>query len=98
MVAGDFLHLSNWWRVNAVRNEVVLDSGYAWVFVHSVESAWDVFIFSGSALDGTLKSQEKVLSSPKFLAVWCSLHESELGFVICQTYKLVSSQLSFNKV
>ena len=81
-----------------MRNEVILSGRYAWVFMDSGESVCDMVVFSNSALDHTGKGYEKVLPSPELLAVWCLLHEGKQGFVICQDYKLVSSQLSFKKV
>ena len=55
-------------------------------------------VFSGSVFHSAVKGHEKLLPSPELLAVLCSLHESEQGFVICQEYKLKSSQLHFKKV
>ena len=55
-------------------------------------------VFSGSVFDGAIEGHEKVLPSAELLAVRYSLDEPEQLFVICQDYKLVSSQLSFKKV
>ena len=81
-----------------MRNKVVLSSGYAWVFMHSRESICNMVVFPDSVLNSIVKGHEKVLPSLKLLAVWCSLHEGEQEFVICQDYKLVSFQLGFRKV
>ena len=81
-----------------MRVEVVLSGGYAWLFMHSVENVCDMVVSSDSVLNGAVKGHEIVLPYPQFLAVQCSLHEAEQGFVICQNYKLVSSQLCFKKV
>ena len=98
MVASDFLQRSDGCRVNAVSNKVILSGGYAWVFMYSGESVCDVVVFFGSVLNGVVEDNEKVLPSPELLAIWCSLHEGKQGFVICQDYKLVSSQLGFKKM
>ena len=66
--------------------------------MHSEESVCDMVGFSGSVLKSAVEGHEKVLPSPELLAVECSLHKGEQGLVICHDYKLVSSQLSFNKV
>ena len=55
-------------------------------------------VFSGSMLNSAVEDHEKVLPSPELLTVQCSLREGEQGFVVCQDYKLVSSQVSFKKV
>ena len=66
--------------------------------MHSSESMYDVIVFSNRALNGTVKGYKKDLLSPKLLAIRCSLHESEQGFVMGQDYKLASWQLGFEKV
>ena len=55
-------------------------------------------VISASVFNGAIKGLENVLPSPDLLAAWCVLHEGEVGFMICQDYKLVSSQLSIKKV
>ena len=55
-------------------------------------------VFFGSMFNGTVKGYEKVLASPELVVVQCFLHEGEQAYVICQDYKLVSSQLSFKKL
>ena len=55
-------------------------------------------VFSSSMFNNAVEGHEKVLQSPELLAVWCSLHEGEQGFVFYQDYTLVSSQLGFKKV
>ena len=55
-------------------------------------------VFSASVFNCAVEGHEEVFPSPELLAIWWSLHEGEQGFVICQDYKLVSSQLSFKKV
>ena len=81
-----------------MRNKIILGGGYAWVFMHARETICDVVILSSSVIDSTIKGHTKVFLSSKLLAIWRSLHESEQGFVICQEYKLKSSQLHFKKV
>ena len=81
-----------------MRNKVVLGGGYACVFMHSGYSICDMVVFSGTVFNDAVEGHEKVLPSPVLLAVWCSLHEGEQGFLICQDDKLMSSQLSFKKV
>ena len=98
MLGGDFLCRSDSCRVNAVRNKVVLYGGYAWFFMHSGESVCDMIVCYSSVVNSAGKGHEKILPSPELLAVWCSLHEGEQGFVTCQEYKLLSSQLIFQKV
>ena len=66
-----------------MRNEVVLGGGYVWVFMHSGGSVYDMVVFSCSVFNGAVEVHEKVLPSPELLAVRCSLHEGEQGFVIC---------------
>ena len=66
-----------------MRNKVVLGGGYAWVFMHSEESVGNMVVFSGSMLNSAGEGHEKVLPSAELLAIWCSLHEGEQGFVIC---------------
>ena len=55
-------------------------------------------VFSRSMFNCAVEGNEKVLPYPEILAVQCSLHEGEQGFVIRQACKLVSSQLSYKKV
>ena len=81
-----------------MRNKVVLASGYAFEFMHSGYSVYNMVVFSSSVFNRIVEGHGKVLPHPKPLAVRWSLHEGEQGFVICQNYKLVSSQLSFKKV
>ena len=81
-----------------MRNKVVLGGGYTCVLMHSGETVCDVVGISRSVLHGTVKGHEKVLPSPKLLAIRYSLHIGEQGFVICQDYKLVFSQLSNKNV
>ena len=66
--------------------------------MYSGKSVCDMVVFSGSVFNSIVEGHKKVLPSPELLAIWGSLHESEKGFVICQDYKLVSSQLGFKKV
>ena len=65
-----------------MRKQVVLSSGYAWVCMHSGESICDVVVLSSSVHNGAAECHEKVLPSPKLLAVWYLLHEGKQGFVI----------------
>ena len=81
-----------------MRNKIVLGGVYAWVLLHSGESVCDMVVFSDSMLNGAVEGHELVLPSPDHLAVQYSLHEDEQRFVICEDYKLVSSQLCFKKV
>ena len=98
MVAADFLQRPDGCRVNTVRNKVLLDGGYACVFMHSGLSVCDMVVISSSVFCGAVKGYQKLLPSPGLLAVRYSLHEGEHGFVICQDFKPVSSQLSLKKV
>ena len=45
--------------------------------MHSGESMCNGVVFSGSVLNGVVKGHEKVLPSPKLLAVQYSLHTGE---------------------
>ena len=81
-----------------MRNNIVLGGGYSLVFMHAGWSSFDMVVFPGSMLNGAVEGYEKLLPSLGLLAVCCSLHEGEQGFVICQDYKLVFSQLSWKKV
>ena len=95
MIASDFLQSSDSCRVDTVRNDIVLDSGYTGAFMHSGETVCDVVVFSTSVLDGRVNAYVKILPSLEILAICLLLHEGEQEFVICQDYKLVSSQLGF---
>ena len=98
MIAWDFLQRSKGCRVNAVRNEVLLSGEYSYVFMYSGESVCDMVVFSDNVPNGAVESYDKVLPCPQLLAVWCSLQEGQQGFVICQDYKTMCSQLAFKKV
>ena len=66
--------------------------------MHSRESVCDIIVFSDSMLDSAVNGHEEVLPSLELLAIWRLLHEGEQGFVICQDYTLVFSQLGFKEV
>ena len=52
-----------------MRNKVILNGGYACLFMYSGDSIRNVVVFSSSVLDYTVDSCEKFLPSPKLLAV-----------------------------
>ena len=66
-----------------MENVVVLDGGYGVVFMCYGQHVYNIHVFSRSVLDCIVKDHEKVLQMPYYLAVSCSLHKVEPGFVIC---------------
>ena len=66
--------------------------------MHFEDLVYNVVVLPHKVLDPLLEGCDKVLPPFKHLDVECLLHEDEQGCIICQYYKLASSQWSLNEV